>query len=148
MKPTLHITNWSSVKLHGPGRKWTIMALPREWEIGEGSVPVLTPLAGFVSAVKSGEMSHETYKRRYAEKLSRYVLTPGNVCAYRPQDRVLVADGDTLCCACSRQAAGEGRCHRVWAAHALHGAGWDVVLDGRRLGEPGEEEFPSLFSAI
>ena len=41
-----------------------------------------------------------------------------------------VAGGDTLICACSRAAAAEGRCHRVWAAEVLREAGWDVVLDG------------------
>ena len=41
-----------------------------------------------------------------------------------------VESGSTLCCACSKQKAAEGRCHRVWAAAALARAGWNVILDG------------------
>lgn len=44
-----------------------------------------------------------------------------------------VPDGATLICACSREAAGSGRCHRVIAADVLRVAGWDVVLDGREV---------------
>ena len=43
MKPTLHVTNWASRKLHGPKRKWNIMARSRAWEHGDGNVPLLTP---------------------------------------------------------------------------------------------------------
>ena len=44
-----------------------------------------------------------------------------------------VPDGATLICACSRDAAGSGRCHRVIAADVLRVAGWRVVLDGREV---------------
>lgn len=44
-----------------------------------------------------------------------------------------VPDGATLICACSREAAGSGRCHRVVAADVLRVAGWSVVLDGREV---------------
>lgn len=44
-----------------------------------------------------------------------------------------VPDGATLICACSREAAGSGRCHRVIAADVLRVAGWSVVLDGREV---------------
>ena len=44
-----------------------------------------------------------------------------------------VPDGATLICACSREAAAAGRCHRVIAADLLKRAGWSVVLDGRCL---------------
>lgn len=44
-----------------------------------------------------------------------------------------VPDGATLICACSREAAAAGRCHRVIAADLLKRAGWAVVLDGRAL---------------
>lgn len=44
-----------------------------------------------------------------------------------------VPDGATLICACSREAAGSGRCHRVIAADVLRVAGWDVILDGREV---------------
>lgn len=44
-----------------------------------------------------------------------------------------VPDGATLICACSREAAGSGRCHRVIAADVLRVAGWRVFLDGREV---------------
>jgi hypothetical protein len=44
-----------------------------------------------------------------------------------------VPGGATLICACSREAAAAGRCHRVIAADLLKRAGWTVVLDGRSL---------------
>lgn len=43
MKPTIHVTNWSSRKLHGPGRTFTIMCMPRAWEWGSGRVEHATP---------------------------------------------------------------------------------------------------------
>lgn len=43
-RPTLHLTNWSSRRLHGPGRRWSIMARPRHWERGDGTCIPLTPL--------------------------------------------------------------------------------------------------------
>lgn len=46
---------------------------------------------------------------------------------------MVVPDGATLICACSREAAAAGRCHRVIAADLLKRAGWTVVLDGRSL---------------
>lgn len=50
------------------------------------------------------------------------VLLDGSITAVEP--------GDTLICACSREAAAASRCHRTWAAYLLHAAGWRVVLDG------------------
>ena len=44
-----------------------------------------------------------------------------------------VEPGATLFCACSREAAQAGRCHRVVAAQLLASVGWDVVLDGARV---------------
>lgn len=43
----------------------------------------------------------------------------------------VVPEGATLICACSREAARAGRCHRVVAADLLKRAGWSVVRDGR-----------------
>lgn len=49
------------------------------------------------------------------------------------RERGPVPGGATLICACSREAAAAGRCHRVIAADLLKRAGWSVVLDGRCL---------------
>lgn len=49
------------------------------------------------------------------------------------RERGPVPDGATLICACSREAAAAGRCHRVIAADVLRIAGWRVILDGREV---------------
>jgi hypothetical protein len=136
MKPTLHVTNWSSKKLHGPGRKLTIMAKPRAWEHGDGRVPALTPRAEDLEAVRGGTIDFAEYKRRFERRIVTIaILVPGG--GLQGIDRAggnfRVADGDTLCCACSREAAARGECHRVWAAEALARAGWRVILDGKEL---------------
>lgn len=41
-----------------------------------------------------------------------------------------VEGGSTLICACGREQAARGFCHRVTAARMLADAGWFVVLDG------------------
>lgn len=148
LRPTVFVTNWSSRKLHGSGRKFTIMALPRRWEYGDGKVPLLTPSEQDLLAVRAEDISVAEYRTRFLAKVDRVVglgetggqqqlrwsLKPGELFAIVPgpiETRgSLVEDADTLCCACSREAAERGQCHRVWAAHLLVEAGWRVVLDG------------------
>lgn len=142
-QPTLHITNWSSRKLHGPGRMLTIMAQPRHWERGAGRVTQLVP--GWFASFKRGDIDFEEYRRRYAQSV-KYAsvaghLHPGALFIAVPDPRITsswnyggaVQDADTLCCGCSREAARFDRCHRVWAAHALICSGWRVILDGTAL---------------
>ena len=91
-----------------------------------------------VRDVKAGRITMEEYRARYLGWLEVMApqLQPGELDA--TGGSVLpVKDGDTLCCACSREAAAKGECHRVWAAEALVAAGWRVVLDG--------VEIPSAF---
>jgi hypothetical protein len=135
-RPTLHLTNWSSRKLHGPGRKWTIMARPRRWEHGDGYIPGLLPTVSELDLVRNGRISLDAYRESYRHKVWLMAeLTPGLMRANRPpsHERWRVSDGDTLCCACSRAKAAAGECHRVWAAEALVKAGWRVVLDGEEV---------------
>lgn len=147
MMPTLYLSNWSSARSkghHGPGRKWTIMARPRRWEHGEGVVPALVPCPEDLAAAKSGEISVLEYQRRFVamvQKLDRAVadrqLAPGKLRAYLTGERqfgpgVVVQDGDTLCCACSRDAAAKSECHRAWAAALLIRAGWRSSSTGAR----------------
>jgi len=138
--PTLHITNWPSRKLHGPGRKLSIMATPRRWEHGDGRVHILVPLLADMRAAKAGQISVEEYCSRFHAGVARYIgtgeLAPGRL-LFAPKDTAPgtwepVQDGDTLLCACKRADAAKGRCHRVWAADILAGHGWNVVLDGER----------------
>ena len=141
MKPTIHLTNWSSRKLHGPGRRWTIMVLPREWEHGDGRVQLLQPEAHDLRAVKAGRMTPADYERTFRQHLAivQEDMEPGRLHATEggglPPVLTPVRDGDTLLCACSKAEAAAGRCHRVWAAEALVRAGWRVVLDGCELPE-------------
>jgi hypothetical protein len=136
---TVFLTNWSSRKLHGPGRKLTIMAKPRAWEHGEGTVRELVPAAEDLEAIRSGRIDLAEYRRRYFAMLGPADwqmddLKPGSLglrTSLTP-----VQDGDTLLCACSKEAASKGECHRVWAAEALQKAGWNVVLDGVPLSAP------------
>ncbi len=139
MRPTLYVTNWSSTKMQGPGRCYTIMARPREWEHGEGRIPLLVPPTEWLDLVRAGAMSAAEYERRYigrVKALSR--LGPGYLKASveRRGVLVIVKDGDTLCCSCSRDQAALRRCHRVWVAEVLVRAGWRVILDGRDISLP------------
>jgi hypothetical protein len=140
--PTLHITNWSSRKLHGPGRKLTIMAKPRQWEHGDGKVTLLMPAPSWLERVRDGRMPIAEYRSLCEARFAGLTCPGGKVLIDDPlvPGRLLaevgdivgrpVVDGDTLCCGCSRDEAAAGRCHRVWAAALLAKAGWRVVLDG------------------
>ena len=142
-RPTIYLSNWSSHATeghHGPGRKYTIMAMARSWELGEGGVTALLPRRDDLRDVKNGQLSMADYRTRFEAQVARQLdaghLVPGELVAGRPQyGPRLVEDGDTLCCACSRAAAADNECHRVWAAAALRRAGWRVVLDGAHLPE-------------
>lgn len=138
-RPTVHLTNWSSRNLHGPGRRFTIMAKPRKWERGAGSVDVLMPESDDLDAVRLGHIDIDEYRRRFRVGLERKAdgLPPGHLWLKLNNGRGYdnVEDGDTLCCACSRADAAAGRCHRVWAAQALAAAGWRVVLDGEEVSD-------------
>lgn len=150
--PVLHVTNWSSTKLHGAGPILTIMALPRAWEHGAGRVDVLLPSPVDLRAVQAGTLSPDGYRAIFEAKMERALqegaLQPHVGLMYTPEHRLTavistasaanvtpfaVEDGSTLCCACSKQKAAEGHCHRTWAAAALARAGWDVILDGVRV---------------
>lgn len=133
MKPTIHITNWPSRKLHH-GHVYTIMAKPRRWERGEGAVTGLVPNPRDLADVRAGAITVVEYRRRFlvgwTPERTVEALRPGRLMASIGISLSPVVDGDTLCCACSRDAAARGECHRVWAAELLRQAGWRVVLDG------------------
>jgi hypothetical protein len=129
-RPTVYLSNWSSHRTpgaHGPGRKWTIMALPRLWERGAGVVHSFVPPIDLLRAVKTGDMPFPEYARRLRLLWAGapHVVAPGRLWAQRGVDCVTIEDGDTLCCAC---AVGQP-CHRQVAAEVLDLAGWRVVLD-------------------
>jgi hypothetical protein len=145
----LYLSNWSSHATHGhhgPGKKFTIMARPRSWEHGNGSVRILVPTGKDEELMTAALLERRGIPvegwpatRVYRESLESLWsatigdLSPGRLIAYQGLEDVVVASGDTLCCACSRPDAQAGRCHRTWAATFLKQAGWTVVLDGRKV---------------
>jgi hypothetical protein len=136
-QPTIYVSNWSSHRTkghHGPGRKWTIMARPRPWEMGAGTVELLVPPSDLVCLAKNEVVTIEEYRAHYVQAFRRrhcyWMLRPGHLLAFRCAEPIPVEPGDTLCCCCSRDQAALGRCHRVWAAKLLAENGWRVVLDG------------------
>jgi len=145
-RPTVYLSNWASDRTpghHGPGRRLTIMAHPRQWEHGDGRVEALVPMARDLMLYRQGVQSLADYRARYDAMVLRDLsrLAPGQLLAdCGEQGLSAVHDGDTLCCGCSRDDAAAGRCHRVWAAHALARAGWRVVLDGEDLVEDGPRD--------
>ncbi len=114
------------------------MAAPRRW--GDGKVSLLVPSLSALWDIKTRAIGLDEYRERFVARLEPAEIGPGSLLAdFDDGDEWegigsypgrFVADGDTLCCACSRDEAAAGRCHRVWAAEALAAAGWRVVLDG------------------
>lgn len=138
--PTIHLSHWgghATPGAHGPGRRWSIMALPRRWERGEGTVPLFVPEPDDVRAVLEERLTPDEYRAKFLylvafrmrKRTPPLGISPGHLLAETPLDPVLVSDGDTLLCACGVAKARAQRCHRVWAAAFLALAGWEVVLD-------------------
>ena len=136
---SVHLSNWGSHATpgrHGPVRKLSIMALPRAWERGEGSVPLLTPDAADVVDARHGRLDPAAYRVRFYRLVAFRVrkkglgLAPGTLLTASGEP---VVDGDTLLCACGAEKARGRRCHRVLAADLLAVAGWSVDLDGVRV---------------
>ena len=144
--PTIYLSHWGGFRTpgaHGPGRRWTIMALPRRWEKGEGYAPLFVPDAADVQGVQEGTVTVEEYRARYLRLVASrvraggkaYGLFPGHLTAITPLDPVPVEHGDTLLCACSVSKAFSNQCHRTWAGAVLRVGGWDVVLDTNPMDE-------------
>lgn len=143
--PTLHLTNWSSHHLHGPGNRWTIGHPRSAWERGDGTCIPLTPLGPpavlldlLLVQRRAGTVDphlldryREAMAHRWGPQEYGPELGPGKLWAVPDEGPMLrVAGGDSLLCACSQEDAAAGRCHRAWAAPVLVQAGWRVVLDG------------------
>lgn len=145
MRPTIYLSNWSSHRtpgMHGPGRKFSIMARPRAWEWGDGRVEPLAPMGELepmmiealterAAGIVEGD-AMQSYRMAYLRRIGVLDMRPGYlVASHGGTDARTVIDGTTLCCACSVAEARAGRCHRVWLAAAFVDAGWRVLLDGR-----------------
>jgi len=137
VRPTIHLTNWSSRRLHH-GRVFTIMARPRPWEHGAGVVDALVPPVGMLDELRAGNITTADYMVVFAGLLrdgnaEAPGLLPGVLFALQGERVIPIRDGDTLCCACSVAAAKRWECHRAPAAVALLEAGWSPVVDGFEL---------------
>jgi len=132
-RPEIYLTNWSSPKLHGPGRKLTIMTHPRHWEKGDGLVPSCRPASDMLLKVKRGEMTWSDFRAHILSRVCGQGHSPGDLWAIVMGQAVPVEGGDTLCCSCSKEDAAKGRCHRAYVAEALSKAGWRVILDGQDM---------------
>jgi hypothetical protein len=103
------------------------MARPRRWEHGDAKVPACTPLRADFDALQAGRLAMPEYFARCRRHMRRAMLRPGELHGWTSMGKILVVlDGDTLCCACARDAP----CHRQVVAGELLEAGWRVVLDG------------------
>lgn len=140
-RPTLHLTNWSSRKLHGPGLRFGIMARPRRWEHGDGKVLRLIPDANEAPLMLRAlaDRANVATMLAYRDAIeARWAgdnfLVPWRLVAMTTRETSLapagewipVRDGDSILCACAVGA----ECHRRWAAPFLVRAGWRVLLDG------------------
>lgn len=137
MRPTLHLTNLSSTKRHGPGRKVCAMAWPRSWEFGDGICSALAPAKTDLLAIKGGSISLDDYRARFEARLQGASLSPGalRLDAEDGTPGATLSDGDTAFCACARPGSPSRRtpCHLEIAVPFLVAAGWDVLLDGDRV---------------
>jgi hypothetical protein len=137
VRPVIHLTNWPSRRLHH-GRVFTIMARPRHWEHGAGTVEALVPPVELLDNVRAGNITAFEYMETYSGLLREAVgvaqaLSPGVLIATFGGRLIPVEDGDTLCCACSVDAAKRWECHRAPAAVVLMECGWQPVVDGFAL---------------
>lgn len=146
-KSKIYISNWASYATkgcHGSGQLLSIMVRTSHFANPHGLVVSLTPRAIDLSDYREEKIDISEYRQRYFKHaMSQGSLKVGKLLwepfSFFDQDyKQLVRGGDTLCCVCSREKAARGECHRAWAAVLLREAGWEVILDGRRLKEVDE----------
>lgn len=139
---SIYLSNWNSYRTegaHGPGKKWSIMARPRHWEHGDGSVPLLIPDEQDLLDIQRGVITEDVYRGKYLALVAHRIrvqgkpIAPGSLQAKTPTGVTPVGDGDTLLCACGVEKARAGKCHRMWAGGFLALLGWNVYLDQRLL---------------
>lgn len=148
-RPTLYLTNWGSSRVYKgsrpkcpiPGRRLCAMARPRRFETGDGLCRTAAPDAYDLLAVQaSGDIAR--YRRAceslWAGHLDADRMAPGALTFELPWEighHQPVKDGDGLLCACARPGSPRRThpCHLEILVPFLVRAGWDVILDGRRV---------------
>ncbi len=158
---TVHLTNFASQRLHGPGPLLHIMAAPPPFVLAHvaGRVPELIPKGqeqDYMRALVARRQRREiiptndpaltAYRDTYTARIRALAALPGAdglppwpayVTANCPPQGIALPDGATLVCTCAVSEAAAGRCHRVWAAAVLAEAGYNVILDGQPLNPGG-----------
>lgn len=158
---TIHLTNFASSRLHGPGPLLHIMAAPPAFVLAHaaGRVPALIPqgreqdyMRDLLRRRKYGEIiptddpALSAYRDTYTARLRTLAALPAAqdwlppwpayVTADCAPEGFAIPDGATLVCTCAVSEANAGRCHRTWAASVLAEVGYAVILDGQPLTTP------------
>jgi hypothetical protein len=137
-RPTLYLTYWGAARserlrpyLFGPVGAWSIMARPRPWERGMGTVSILAPNRADLDTLRAGNLAPAEYYRRLRGRLMTDMgkVAPGRL---HTDASVPIPDGATLCCACGPVLVAQRGCHRQVVAEVLELAGWNVRLDTDR----------------
>lgn len=152
-RPTLYLTNQSSKRHHGPGRLVCAMAKPNRHHRGDGRCLACTPFGDDLAALRAAiagpndEGQHHAALALYRARFEGWCNNRAALGRYAPgalafvtwadsetmASEALVADGDTIFCACSRPGSPRRKspCHVELITPYLVRAGWDVRLDGR-----------------
>jgi hypothetical protein len=155
--PTIHVTNFASSRLHGPGPLLHIMATAPAYMRGfiAGRVPALIPhgseqdlMRALVrrrqrrEVIPADDPALSAYRTTYTARIRALAALPGAdglppwpayTTTNCPPQGLALPDGATLVCTCAVSEAAAGRCHRVWAATVLAEVGYRVLLDGQPL---------------
>jgi len=146
-KKTIYIARFHDTQYHGPGRKFSIVTeldevsfmpewakLPTTDPYIDGIVDALTPDVQLWKNYLSGAIPWQSFREKYSQVVSSTPLYHGTLMARLTDgSEIIVDDGDTLLCVCTKAKADDMRCHRAWAAYWLRGCNWRVMIDGRQL---------------
>lgn len=125
------------------GRKLSIASRTPCGVDPDGKIDALVPRAEDLRLYTTKEISLDEFRRRYIDVIEKFgvkKLVPGKLVwspfsFFRQDDSQLVEAGDFVFCTCIKSSGQGLECHRLWAAQLLAQAGWDVVLDGRKLAD-------------
>ena len=102
--------------------------------VAHGHVPQLFPDTHIFENYRNGAITWQQFRSKYIADLSSVPIHHGKLIAeLYDGEEVIVDDGDTLLCTCSKAKADDMRCHRAWAAHLLKRCNWRVMIDSRQL---------------
>jgi len=151
-RPTLHLTNLSSSRQHGPGRLLSAMARPPRHVVDavQGFVFEAGPAADdnrwIIGLKREGKLTDEDvgfyrdFTKARFEVIARDDGYLPELLGYAAETNLRtkvgpVEGGDTLVCTCPRKDSPRRthECHLEWLAPFLVEAGWRVVLYGEEF---------------